>query len=378
MGSEKQAVTWLDSLQDQLKIDIDCMDPAEAKRWLPFQPEDQTSNQHIVYEQMISPVNQQLFLDTAREYKEQGWEAILTRMSALLCAKNIENINGRVLLQSSAFGAYDTEKVVAHARAYAREFESVGISKDRFCIKIPCTGPALNASPILLKEGIRTLGTSLFSLPQAIAASQASVSLSALTSTVCTTSNIFEEFHLISKTVPWFHTDRKQWPDVEDPALEHPMSPRIMQIQETYARLYKETGKVQPMLKPASFISAREAMAMGELGCHHATVPGDVINQLSLLNLESNPPPGHDAPKKTGVPSPRVIHLAKTDPLAGPGWDGKLAFTDVDYLANNGAALDQAINDDPITKRGLHEALEGFKTNELQSKNAIEEVLKQI
>jgi transaldolase len=62
---------------------------------------------------------------------------------------------------------------VAQARFYASEFEKLGISKDRICIKIPCTGPALNASPILLKEGIRTLGTSLFSVSQAIAASQA-------------------------------------------------------------------------------------------------------------------------------------------------------------------------------------------------------------
>lgn len=90
-----------------------------------------------------------------------------------MCAKNIENLQGRVLLQSSAFHAYDTDKVVAHARSYAREFEKAGISKDRICIKIPATGPALNASPILLKEGIRTLGTSLFSVAQAIAASQA-------------------------------------------------------------------------------------------------------------------------------------------------------------------------------------------------------------
>jgi hypothetical protein len=62
---------------------------------------------------------------------------------------------------------------VAQARSYAREFEKLGISKDRICIKIPSTGPALNASPILLKDGIRTLGTSLFSVVQAIAASQA-------------------------------------------------------------------------------------------------------------------------------------------------------------------------------------------------------------
>lgn len=63
--------------------------------------------------------------------------------------------------------------MIAQARAYVSELEQVGVPRDRICIKIPCTGPALNASPILLAEGIRTLGTSLFSVPQAIAASQA-------------------------------------------------------------------------------------------------------------------------------------------------------------------------------------------------------------
>ena len=45
-------------------------------------------------------------------------------------------------------------------------------ARDRFCIKVPCTGPAMNAAKILNAEGIRTLGTSLFGLPQAIASSQ--------------------------------------------------------------------------------------------------------------------------------------------------------------------------------------------------------------
>ncbi|KAJ5811685.1 hypothetical protein N7474_007986 [Penicillium riverlandense] len=361
MGSIQQESTWLDLLQKQVKIDIDCMDPAESKRWLPFKPQDQTSNQRLVYEQMVSPDNHELFLQTAREYKDQGWEVILTRMSALLCAKNIENIKGRVLLQSSAFAAYDTNKVVAQSRAYAREFEKVGISKDRFCIKIPCTGPALNASPILLKEGIRTLGTTLYSLPQAIAASQAQ----------CLSISPYINF-------PWYHADRTQWPNLEDPALQHPMAPRIIQIQETYARLCKETGKIQPLLKPASFISAREAMAMGELGCDHVTVPEDIIQQLSILDAEANPPPGNNATKRNGAPSPRVIHLAKTDPLAGPGWDGQLARTDIDYLADNGAALEKAIKEDAVTAKGVQDALEAFKANELQSKAAIEEILLQV
>ncbi|KAJ4264542.1 hypothetical protein NW762_005744 [Fusarium torreyae] len=353
-------LTWLDKLQEQLKIDIDCMDPAEAKRFLPFKPYDQTSNQRLVYEQMVAPENRELFLKTVKEGKDEGVDVILDRMSALICAKNIENIQGRVLLQSSAFHAYDTEKVVAHARSYAREFEKTGISKDRICIKIPATGPALNASSILLKEGIRTLGTSLFSVVQAIAASQAE------------TLSISPYFNF-----PWYHADRKQWPDVEDPALDHPMSPRLVQIQQIYKRLHEETGKVQPLLKPASFISAREAIAMGEIGCNHATIPEDILLQLSLLDAEENPPPGNDAKKQTGIPSERVAHLAKTDPLAGPNWDGKLPSTDMDYLADNRAALTKAIAADPITEKGLFEALEAFKENELQSKAAIEEVLRQ-
>lgn len=91
----------------------------------------------------------------------------------MLCKENIDNIKGRVLLQVLPSEAYNREKVIEHARMYAREFESVGIPKSRFCIKIPSTGPAMNACIVLTKEGIPTLGTTLFGLPQAIAASQA-------------------------------------------------------------------------------------------------------------------------------------------------------------------------------------------------------------
>lgn len=93
--------------------------------------------------------------------------------AVLLCKKNIEFISGRVLLQASPSQAYDAQAVLAHARLYAREFESVGIPKSRFCIKIPATGPALSVCPVLEAEGIRTLGTAVFSLAQAIAAGQA-------------------------------------------------------------------------------------------------------------------------------------------------------------------------------------------------------------
>lgn len=116
---------------------------------------------------------------------------------------------------------------------------------------------------------------------------------------------------------------------------------------------------------------------MAEFGCDHVTVPEDILLQLSLLDAEENLPPGMESLIEGTGPSQRVAHLAKTDPLAGSDWDGKLPSTEVDYLANNGAALEEAIAADPITKKGLYEALEAFKQNELQSRDTIEEVMKQ-
>ncbi|PMD56074.1 aldolase [Hyaloscypha bicolor E] len=353
-------ITWLEKLEEQLNVDVDSMDPTFAKS-LPFKPHNQTSNQLLVNEQMSIPENREMFLQAVREYKDKGWEAVLDRISVLLCAQNIDNIQGRVLLQTSPFHAYDIEKVVAHARSYAREFEQVGISKDRFCIKIPCTGPAMNAGPILLKDGIRTLGTSLFGLPQAIAASQAGCLY---------ISPYYNEVRA--------HADLNLWPNVEDPATQHTMSARMVQILETYKRLYKETGKEQPMVKSASFISPKEAMAAGEMGCHHATISADVLTQLSKLSYDGSKQPGEGIPKpmhpylNAGPTPSRLAKLSKTDPLAAADWDGKLASTGIDYLANNGAELQKAIEADPITKTRLYEALELFKGGELRSKAAIE------
>lgn len=55
------------------------MDPTFAKS-LPFKPHNQTSNQLLVNEQMSIPENKELFLKAVKERKDQGWEAILTRI----------------------------------------------------------------------------------------------------------------------------------------------------------------------------------------------------------------------------------------------------------------------------------------------------------
>ncbi|KAL3440131.1 hypothetical protein BJX65DRAFT_315076, partial [Aspergillus insuetus] len=171
MGAEVQS--WLQVLEQRINVDVDYMDPAFTLSMLPFKFNDMTSNQTFVYEQMCHPDNATLLKELVKDYKSAGWLVIYTRMAVLMCAANIGNIKGRVLLQTLPSFAYDCEKTVEHARAYAREFDQAGISKDRFCIKVPATGPGLRACQILSGEGIATLGTAVFSVHQAIAASQA-------------------------------------------------------------------------------------------------------------------------------------------------------------------------------------------------------------
>ncbi|KJX99026.1 transaldolase like protein [Zymoseptoria brevis] len=354
--------TWLEKLEEQPNVDVDWMDPTYSKN-LSIVPNDMTSNNLWVNIQMSHPENKEMFQKVCKELKAEGWKAAYTRIAVEMCKDNIDNIKGRVLLQVYPNEAYDTQAVLDSARAYAKEFARVGISQDRYGIKIPSTGPALNACPILKKEGIRTLGTALFSLPQAIAASQA-------------------ECLYIS---PYFnevkaHDDRTLWPNVEDPATQHTMSARTLQILETYARLYRETGKEQPLLKQASFINAKEAMAAGEHGCHSATISPEVLDELAGLQYDGSKQPGEGRPKPAHMyanyqTSDRLKDVSKVDPLA-PG--AKIASTEIDYLANNGEELRKAIEADPVTTKRLKDALELFTGGLMESKAKIEKAFAEV
>ncbi|KAI7258043.1 aldolase [Hortaea werneckii] len=351
--------TWLQKLDEQLNVDVDWMDPSYSKS-LPIRPNDQTSNNLWVNQQMSHPENKEMVLEVCKDLKAQGWKAAYTRIAVNMCKNNIGNIKGRVLLQVYPNEAYDTQAVLASARAYAKEFERAGIAQNRYCIKIPCTGPALVACPTLKEEGIATLGTALFGLPQAIAASQAKCLY---------ISPYFNEVKA--------HDDLKLWPDVKDPATQHTMSARTMQILETYARLYRETGQEQPLLKQASFITPQEAMAAGEHGCHSATISPQVLDELAKLQYDGTQQPGEGKPKPSHVYAnyqtpDRLIKVSKVDPLLAADIDAKLASTEIDYLANGGEELEKAINADPVTKQRLADALELFTGGLLESKAKIE------
>lgn len=71
--------TWLEALDEQLNIDVDWMDPTYSKN-LPIVPNDMTSNNLWVNEQMSHPENKEMVAKVCTELKPEGWKAAYTRI----------------------------------------------------------------------------------------------------------------------------------------------------------------------------------------------------------------------------------------------------------------------------------------------------------
>ena len=102
-------------------------------------------------------------------------------------------------------------------------------------MKLPLTSASVQAAKILKSEGISTLGTCLFNIHQAVAASQA---------------NMYSISMYYNEPATWFKAEK--WADVELPVSQHPMSARHARCRRIYDHLAEKTGKAQPQIKTAS------------------------------------------------------------------------------------------------------------------------------
>ncbi|KAL3489937.1 aldolase [Aspergillus germanicus] len=360
MGSQR---SLLQALEDICNVDVDAVDP-KVSTALPFKAHNQTSNQVICCDTMLKPEYREMFLEKVKNYGSEGWEETVQ-----FCADNLRNIRERVLVQVSPRHVYDTEAVLKQCYAYDKAFKEAGVSRDQYAIKISVTGPSMVAAKKLNAEGIRILGTSVFSLAQAIAASQANCLF------------ISPYFNEVAA-----YSDDSLMHKGKDPALTHPMAPRLIHILETYAKLYRETGKEQPVIVIASNANIGEVLATAELGCQHITILAHHLKELAETPLDEtalakypllrDPPPKKKAPYyDVQTTPPRLRQHSTTDPLAGPEWDGKFASTEVDWLADNGAALAKAMESDPAVVRKMKDVLGAFLGADARAKKAIEEEL---
>ncbi|KAF7335405.1 Aldolase [Mycena venus] len=239
--------TLLTQIRGLLTVDVDSMDPDVAARHsMPQKFCDMTSNQAIVHGQAALPARRDL-LKAAVEYvgkktpQESGTfeQEVVDVLTVLLAKEVYPHLTGNVHAQTSPSAAYDTEKTIKHASKLVALFADHGISQDRVCIKIPATPESLLACRELQAGGIQTLATCLFSLPQAVAASQAG----------CT------------YVAPYFNELRVHF----EPGV------------------WVEKFESKTLVMPASIVTPKEVIALVSLSPDHLTLSGSILDALATL-----------------------------------------------------------------------------------------------
>lgn len=325
-------------------VDIDSMDPKAAQSLsVSTTFHSMTSNQAIVNGQLrvqwdadLEPLVSQYVQNAAIDIStEDGILKVLNLVTVLLASKVIPYLDkaGRVLAQTSPRTAYDKDATVAHAKALINVFGKHGISRDRVCIKIPVTPEGILACNELEESGIRTLGTCLFSIPQAMAASQAGC---------LSISPYFNELRV------HFPEGASSYIEYSDLVQQHPMSLIIYSIIQAFKERQTSTNVV-----PASIITLDEAVTLARLRPHHLTISDRVLALLAVA-------PGRSDDELAAV----TLEVT-----------GEKSMFDADYLSNNAAALQIALSNDAETSRKIKEALEIFDQKEEESIQFLQKAL---
>ncbi|KAJ3912965.1 hypothetical protein F5877DRAFT_53203 [Lentinula edodes] len=335
------ASTLLSQVGELLTVDIDCMDPEVAKRHTastvtPFFC-DMTSNQAIVGGEARRPEQAALLrlaIDQVKEKHNPDSDSfaqdVIDIFTVLLAKQVYPYLRGNVHAQTSPPAAFDIQKTVVHARKLVGLFEANGITKSRVCIKIPTTAEGMVACAQLKTEGIQTLATCLFNVPQALAAHQAKCVYVA---------PYFNELRV--------HFEPTIWREYAAPGKEHPMSQVIFDVKAIYGKVGSKTK-----VMPASIVTPREVIGLVSLKPDHLTISGGILDKLAALPQVA--PQDLDSGLK-------ITEFAEE-------------ILSADYLASDGILLKEALEKDVESTRKLNDALKLFDEAEKKTKEYIHEI----
>ncbi|PYI06097.1 transaldolase [Aspergillus sclerotiicarbonarius CBS 121057] len=239
-------------------VDCDTMDEQVAEALGPFQ--DCTSNQAIAYNELSKPKHAELLNSSLAkshsltlDFPDLTVEELAIEIAMIsLSLKIAPHITGYIHIQTNPYYSYSTEKTIANALRIVKLTNHLRPShpQSRICIKIPSTWEGLRACQYLEKAGVRTLATTLFTLPQAVLAAEVGCTYVA---------------PYVNQLKVHFEANFK------DPA---PLLPLCALIQEYYTRI-----KTQTQVLPASLTSTDEIFALA--GAHHITIAPGLLEELA-------------------------------------------------------------------------------------------------
>ncbi|KAJ6107636.1 hypothetical protein N7523_008959 [Penicillium sp. IBT 18751x] len=276
-----EAPTGLDYMRSRTVVDCDTMDEEVAKSLGPFQ--DCTSNQAIAFGELSKPARAEVIAASLADAKllhtkyssiSMGELAVEIGMVRLAIAM-AKHIRGLVHVQTNPYYSYSTEKTVINALRIVQLFQHVqpGFDVARISIKIPSTWDGMMACRTLELAGVRTLATTLFSMPQAVLAAEVG----------CT--YVAPYVNELKVHVQAGYVD------------EHKLLPLCAAIQAYYKSI-----KAPTKVLPASLTSTEEIFQLA--GADHLTIAPHLLEQLAQ-------------PMNTKVNS--MFDAAPTEPVPAPG-----------------------------------------------------------
>jgi transaldolase len=216
-------------------------------------------------------------------------------------------IAGRVSTEVDARLSFDTTKTIDKARTLIAQYEAAGIARKRILIKIASTWEGIRAAEILEKEGIHCNMTLLFGMHQAVACSEAGVTLVS---------------PFVGRILDWYKksTGKTEYPPAEDPG--------VVSVTRIY-EYFKHFGYKTEVMG-ASFRNLGEIIELA--GCDLLTIAPNYLDELAKTERE--------------LPRKLDPQHAKT--------------TDIDKIAMDEATFRAMHKTDAMASDKLEEGIQGF------------------
>jgi transaldolase len=252
-----QTGTQLDQLKRFTKVVADTGDFATLKE---FAPQDATTNPSLILKAAQMPGYKSLVEKAITDNAKSGstGDALLSKVQddilVLFGIEILKVVPGRVSTETDADLSFDTEALVAKARAFIARYKLNNIPRERVLIKIASTWEGIRAAEILQKEGITCNMTLLFSMAQAIACAEAKATLIS---------------PFVGRILDWYKAKAgKDFPAAEDPGVKS--------VKEIYA-YYKKFGYPTEVMG-ASFRNKGEILELA--GCDALTISPQLLGEL--------------------------------------------------------------------------------------------------
>lgn len=289
--------TLLDSLKESTTVVADTGDFESMRQ---FRPTDATTNPSLILKAAQMPAYQALLTHSVKQSRGATPEQVMDRLLVTFGGEILKIVPGRVSTEVDARLSFDTPATIERARRLIKLYEQDGIDRERILIKIAATWEGIEAARVLEREGIHCNLTLLFSLVQAVACAEASVTLIS---------------PFVGRIYDWFKQQAgNQW---DEAANAGSRDPGVQSVSRIYA-YYKSHG-IETEIMGASFRNTGQILALA--GCDLLTISPDLLAELDQGTdsacAQLTPAYAHaNAPERLEISEPTFRFLLNEDAMA--------------------------------------------------------------